>query len=126
MPEKWWLAFNDAALNRLIDQALSENFTLSAVFNRLEQFRAIAKINGAELIPQLNGEFSASERSDTRLSTNNYLFGLAASYELDLWGRIRANIHAAKQSSGMDHWLVSVLNDSLRNGLFGAPARRTE
>jgi NodT family efflux transporter outer membrane factor (OMF) lipoprotein len=96
LPEKWWLAFNDAALNRLIDQALSENFTLSAVFNRLEQFRAIAKINGAELIPQLNGEFSASERTNTRLSTNNYLFGLAASYELDLWGRIRANIHAAE------------------------------
>jgi outer membrane protein, multidrug efflux system len=96
LPEKWWLAFNDAALNRLIDQAMSENFTLSAVFNRLEQFRAIAKINGAELIPQLNGEFSASERSNSRLSTNNYLFGLAASYELDLWGRIRANIHAAE------------------------------
>jgi NodT family efflux transporter outer membrane factor (OMF) lipoprotein len=96
LPEKWWLAFNDAALNRLIDQALSENFTLSAVFNRLEQFRAIAKINGAELIPQLNGEFSASERTNNRLSTNNYLFGLAASYELDLWGRIRANIHAAE------------------------------
>lgn len=96
LPEKWWLAFNDAALNRLIDQALSENFTLSAVFNRLEQFKAIAKINGAELIPQLNGEFSASERSNSRLSTNNYLFGLAASYELDVWGRIRANIHAAE------------------------------
>lgn len=96
LPERWWQTFNDAALNRLIDQALADNFTLSAAFNRLDQARAVAKISGSELIPQLNGEFSATERTPNRLSTNDYTFGLAASYELDLWGRIRANIHAAE------------------------------
>lgn len=126
LPEKWWLAFNDAGLNRLIDQALTDNFTLSAVFNRLEQARAIAKISGSELIPQLNGEFSASERSDTRLSANNYIFGLAASYELDLWGRIRANIHAAELDANAAREDVDSLAISLTAEIAGTWYRLIE
>lgn len=94
-PNQWWLAFNDAALNRLIDQALNENFTLLAAFNRLEQAQAVAKKSGAELIPAINGSFDATQKS-TPPALNNFTLGLAASYELDLWGRIRANIHAAE------------------------------
>lgn len=98
-PDQWWLAFNDAALNRLIDQALNDNFTLLAAFNRLEQAQAVAKKSGAELIPAINGTFGSTQKKITDLSTtdnNNFTLGLAASYELDLWGRIRANIHAAE------------------------------
>jgi len=95
-PNQWWLTFNDAALNRLIDQALNENFTLLAAFNRLEQARAVAKKSGAELIPAVNGTMGATQRSTDSSTMNNLSVGLAASYELDLWGRIRANLHAAE------------------------------
>jgi NodT family efflux transporter outer membrane factor (OMF) lipoprotein len=98
LPEKWWQTFNDPILNQLCEQAFSDNFTLRSAFNRLEQARAFARKSGAELIPQLNSEMLASQRSsDTSTSTlNNFALGLAASYEVDLWGRIRANIHAAE------------------------------
>lgn len=96
IPNQWWLAFNDAALNRLIDQALNENFTLLAAFNRLEQAQAIAKKSGAELIPAVNGTMAATQRSSDSSTMNNFSVGLAASYELDLWGRLRANLHATE------------------------------
>ncbi|WP_340122068.1 efflux transporter outer membrane subunit [Methylobacter svalbardensis] len=98
-PNQWWLAFNDAELNRLIDQALNENFTLLAAFNRLEQARAVAKKSGAELIPEINGSFGAAQKNTNTPALNNFTLGLAASYELDLWGRIRANIHATELDS---------------------------
>lgn len=98
--EKWWLAFEDPFLSDLIDQALSHNFNLLATYDRLAQARAIAKKTGAELIPQLNGSFASSRRiSDTssgQSTLDEFTAGFAASYELDLWGRIRSGIHAAE------------------------------
>ncbi len=95
-PNQWWLTFNDSALNRLIDQALNESFTVLAAFNRLEQARAVAKKSGAELIPAVNGSFGATQKSTDSSTINSLTTGLAASYELDLWGRIRANLDAAE------------------------------
>jgi len=96
MPEKWWQTFNDAALDQLCEEALKDNFTLLAAFNRLEQASALARKSGAELIPQINGELGASQKSSDASTLNNFTLGLAASYEIDLWGRIRANIHASE------------------------------
>jgi len=96
LQNQWWQSFNDAALNRLIEQALNENFSLLAAFNRLEQAQAQAQKSGAELIPAINNTVNAAQRSsDTAATLNSFALGLAASYEVDLWGRIRANIQAA-------------------------------
>jgi len=98
--DQWWLAFEDPILNQLLDQALSYNFNLLATYDRLAQARAIAKKSGAELTPQLNGAFGADQRyieNDSGRSTvNEFSAGFTASYELDLWGRIRFGMHAAE------------------------------
>jgi NodT family efflux transporter outer membrane factor (OMF) lipoprotein len=94
--EKWWLAFDDIALNALCQQALAENFSLRAAFNRLEQAKALAKKTGAELIPQVNGNVLGSGAVGDSARNNDFALGLAASYELDLWGRIRSATNAAK------------------------------
>lgn len=100
LTEKWWLAFDDSTLNELLDQALSQNFSLRASYDRLAQARAIAKKSGAELIPQLKGSFGAtrviSETAAGRNTLDEFSAGFAASYELDLWGRIRSSMHAAE------------------------------
>ena len=104
-PAKWWLVFNDPALNTLITHALTNNFSLRATYNRLEQAQAIAKKSGAEIIPQLSninnvqqrtGAQSTGESSSVQSTINSFTLGFAASYEVDLWGRIRANIHASE------------------------------
>jgi NodT family efflux transporter outer membrane factor (OMF) lipoprotein len=94
--DKWWREFNDVALNQLCEQALGNNFSLLAAFNRLDQARAIAKKTGADLIPQVNGSFLASHTTKRSTLNNDFALGLAASYELDLWGRIRSATNAAK------------------------------
>ncbi|MCK5728118.1 MAG: efflux transporter outer membrane subunit [Methylococcales bacterium] len=96
LPQKWWEVFNDSQLNFLIEQALSDNFSLKSAFNRVEQARALAKKSGASLTPTLNAQFKPSGKITDKLSTQNFSLGLVASYEVDLWGRIRANLHASE------------------------------
>lgn len=96
MPERWWLAFDDAGLNRLCDQALAGNFTLFTAFNRLQQAQAIAKKTGADLIPQVNAAVFGGKASRPSPAANDFAIGLAASYEVDLWGRIRSAVNAAR------------------------------
>ncbi|NOQ36135.1 MAG: efflux transporter outer membrane subunit [Methylococcaceae bacterium] len=96
LKSQWWLAFNDEALNQLIDTALRDNFSLKAAFNRVEQARATARKSGADLVPSINGTFETSRKITDKLESDSFSLGLLASYEIDLWGRIRANLHAAE------------------------------
>ncbi len=96
LKQKWWQAFNDEHLNGLIEQALADNFSLRSAFDRVEAARAVAEKSGAALIPAIDAKFSASRKITDTLTTDGFTLGLVASYELDLWGRIRANLHAAE------------------------------
>lgn len=99
LEDKWWLAFGDANLNRLIETALSDNFSLRIAWDRLAQAEAVASQFGAQKYPTLDATAGASTRrestSGTETNTNNFSLGLAASYEVDLWGRVRSNADAA-------------------------------
>ncbi len=99
LPERWWEVFQDPALNALIDQALTGNLTLQSAWYRLDQAAAIAHRERADLFPSVDGSTRASRR-ETRSrggswhGSDTYSLGLAASYEVDLWGRVRAGNRA--------------------------------
>jgi NodT family efflux transporter outer membrane factor (OMF) lipoprotein len=95
--QKWWLDFNDPNLNELIAEALGNNFNLLAARDRIAEVRAIARKAGASLVPSIDGTGSAStlRNYQTDQSTDNFSLGLAASYEIDLWGRLRNTQDAA-------------------------------
>ncbi|MGR9073675.1 MAG: efflux transporter outer membrane subunit [Gammaproteobacteria bacterium] len=104
LADRWWLVFGDRELNRLIDIALAGNLDLGAAFDRLDQARAFARKAGSELIPEINGSAEASRIYDNppatgTVVTDNFSMGLVASYELDLWGRIRAGKYAAERDA---------------------------
>ncbi len=100
LPEKWWLTFADPTLDQLIEQALADNLSLQGAWDRLDRARAVARQAGAELMPQLEGNAgysTTSTRVDSRTdSSHSYNLGLAASYEIDLWGRINSTREAAE------------------------------
>jgi len=104
LPDKWWLSFEDPVLNGLMEQALANNFSLKTAWDRLDQAQAVARKAGADLIPTLSAEAEASQtryREDGQTdSRHGYALGLAASYELDLWGRIRSSRDAAAFDAG--------------------------
>ncbi len=99
LSERWWLSFEDTVLSGLIDQALANNFSLKTAWDRLNQAEAVARSAGAELYPELDASVGTSGtrlREDGRTSSSSgYTLDLSASYEIDLWGRIRSSADAA-------------------------------
>jgi outer membrane protein, multidrug efflux system len=99
---RWWETFNDPQLNALIEEALGHNFSLQQSWARLRQARALAVESGAALYPDLTLEAGASSErrhTDATETVDNYSLGLAGSYEIDLWGKIRSERQAARLSA---------------------------
>jgi len=103
LPEHWWLTFNDPNLNLLIEQALRDNFSLRSVWDRLTQAEAVARKAGAPLWPSVTGSFDGRRtRSevdgrvpDEIVNGTDLSLGALASYEVDVWGRVRSTRDAA-------------------------------
>lgn len=94
---KWWLDFQDSTLSLLIDQAINDNFSLLIARERIDEADAIARQAGALLVPFLDGRGTGSSTRNysTDTSLENFSLGVAASYEIDLWGRLRSQKDAA-------------------------------
>ena len=105
-PQQWWVAFDDSSLNRLVDRALGANLDLQAAYERLNQARAVRERQEAGLFPSLEARAGAERRDDGDSETDLFSAGLAAEYELDLWGRVRAQADAEAfrvAASGADY-----------------------
>jgi multidrug efflux system outer membrane protein len=94
----WWEIFHDKTLQRLIHVALTNNYDLRVAATRVEQARAILEQNRAEFFPQVNyqggagrGKNSANGVASFNSGKTSSFFMAAgsASWEIDLWGRIR-------------------------------------
>jgi len=104
LPGSWWETFSAPELNYLIQEALSDNFSLKEAWARLDQVKASAVKMGSYLYPDLNvtADYTHTyQKSDIfshteRTSVDHYSLGIASSYEIDLWGRIRSDREAAK------------------------------
>ncbi len=104
-PEKdWWRGFGSPQLDDYIARAQKDNDDIAAAMARVREADAQARIAGAALLPNLGLTGSATRErapSDTTgpLRTFDvYTPALAASYELDFWGRNR-ELHQAALAS---------------------------
>jgi len=100
LPERWWSAFEDDELDILIESALTDNFGLQTAWDRLAQAEAVAKKNAANLLPQaeLEAFFRRGRQENQGLTTYSglYTLGIAASYEVDLWSKLRSLQNASQ------------------------------
>lgn len=94
----WWRNFGSDELSALIERAEAQSFDIAAAEARIRQAEATARMVGADLWPTVTGGLAA-ERSGTldgqAGAGRSFGAGLTATYELDLWGRLRANRDAA-------------------------------
>jgi len=111
----WWQTFQDPALDGMESKATAANQDLKAAYARLQQARAATRIARADLFPTIKVG-SAAIRSRTSENSprfplhtepvgNDFDLEADLSYEIDVWGRIRNSVAAAKanqQASGAD------------------------
>ncbi|HVO18710.1 MAG TPA: efflux transporter outer membrane subunit [Anaeromyxobacter sp.] len=104
----WWTLFHDEQLELLEGELLGANPTLQAAFAHLDQARASAAVQDANLYPVLAAapsvgveRYSANRPTGTpqhvsaSVTQGNYLLPFTLSYEVDLLGRRRRTIEAA-------------------------------
>ena len=130
---KWWLEFDDSTLDRLIAEALDNNPGIEALAATARAAHAQARIEGAQLAPQVGAGFNASRRRQNFiglpipgadggvLSTTSTNLGLQLSvdWEADLWGRLAAG----KQAALADAAAAERDLDAARLSLAGQVAR---
>jgi NodT family efflux transporter outer membrane factor (OMF) lipoprotein len=107
---KWWELFGDTQLNALEEELTVSNQDLKVDESRLRQARAMIRFNRASEFPTISTSPSATNE---RLSPNQPYFppqyannGTGAftlpfdlSYEVDLWGRVRRTVSAAREEA---------------------------
>ncbi|MCK5406050.1 MAG: efflux transporter outer membrane subunit [Candidatus Krumholzibacteria bacterium] len=96
----WWELFGDSVLTALIDSALVSNRDLRGSVARISEARAALGIVRSQLFPRLDyaadGMYGGTLGEDGEAEGSGGAF-LAASWQIDLWGRIRRTKEAALQ-----------------------------
>ena len=103
----WWEVFKDPVLQSLIREALAGNYTVQIAAARVREARAHVGEARSKFFPAIGYGFTAQDQQNgiaAQLGLNStggpqaqqlYAGVLAASWEMDLWGRIRRSTEAA-------------------------------
>ena len=106
----WWEIFGDPELNKLEEQIAGSNQTLKVAEARFREARAAIRFNRAAQFPTISTapsasyvkrpDFSPSFPSKIReVSEGDLVVPFDLSYELDLWGRVRRSVAAAREEA---------------------------
>jgi NodT family efflux transporter outer membrane factor (OMF) lipoprotein len=110
---KWWEVFNDPLLNSLQEQVNTSNLTLAQAEAAYRQARALVQSSRSEYFPTLSTNFSQKRSSSATVTNNqitnssssgsgprtNYSLSLDASWEIDVWGRVRREVESSNNSA---------------------------
>jgi multidrug efflux system outer membrane protein len=135
-PQKWWSVFGDPVLDRMVDEALAANYDLKAAAARIENARGRLAIARAPLTPDVGVKGSVSRDRASALGsvpippdfleTKTHRLELAASWELDFWGKYRRGSEAARAElvateAGQEAIRLSLIGEVVR-GYFALEA----
>jgi NodT family efflux transporter outer membrane factor (OMF) lipoprotein len=106
---KWWEVYQDAQLNALEDKISVSNQSLKVAQAQYQEARAAVRIARSALFPNVTGGVSATrfhQSSNRPLVTNmtltnyaDYQIPFDASYEADVWGRVRRTVEASRSEA---------------------------
>jgi multidrug efflux system outer membrane protein len=103
---KWWRIYGDGELDALVDEAFAKNSDLVIAAARVDEARAMVGETEAGYLPTVEARAGGTRQQiSTRTATSfpgipreysAYRATLNVSYELDLFGRIRSSVRAAR------------------------------
>lgn len=103
--KNWWILFNDATLNTLVDQAFKENTDMQYAIARIEEADAYAREVGAATLPSVDFDATATRSRVTESGPfpvfaanprRNYTYQFSSNFEIDFWGKIRRAKESAR------------------------------
>lgn len=118
---RWWEGFGSEELNAYIDEVLTNSPSIQQSWARLAQAEAVAVKAGAGRYPALGYEGTASAARDSiqKVTEERYALGLNASYEIDLWGRVKSQTEAAAldREASREHLQAAAITLASRTAL---------
>jgi multidrug efflux system outer membrane protein len=127
----WWQGFNDPELTKLVEMARAGNHDLRIATANLREARALRNSAVFDLLPVANGNASYTDTQYSRAfvptggtSTSRHLelydAGFDATWELDIFGRVRRSVEASSDEvqaavANRRDILVSVISEVARN-----------
>ena len=105
MGERWWELYHDPVLNSLEAQVAISNLTIATAEAQFRQARALVQsakagyyptlsIGAAAVRSQKSGNLGAAKGTTSSAPSSDFQLPLDATWELDLWGRIRRGVEA--------------------------------
>ena len=125
---EFWRGFNDPELTKLVDAALIANHDLRIALAHFDHANALLRNAKLDRFPAVTASASGGEvrasadqapgvaRGDR--DTNSYSAGIGASWELDLFGRVRRGVEAQRAEA----WAAASDLDALQVAVVGEVA----
>ncbi|MBS0373772.1 MAG: efflux transporter outer membrane subunit [Proteobacteria bacterium] len=105
----WWQEFGDAELDQLVRRALAANFDIRGALDRVLAARAVFVEQRLDYAPhvQLDGAYARSQEQvpgfgPARVDARSASLGFDAAWEIDLFGRTRRAVQAARADLGAE------------------------
>jgi NodT family efflux transporter outer membrane factor (OMF) lipoprotein len=125
VPDRWWRLFDDPQLDVLVQASLAANAELRVAYANLDAARAAIRQVDAARLPQpiiessLGVDNPSGQPSAANVSASDYDVAATISWDIDLFGRLRAGALAARadaeaQSAALDGVRVAVAADTVQ------------
>jgi multidrug efflux system outer membrane protein len=106
---QWWQEFADPELDALERRALAANLDLEMAYDRVKAARAVFVEGKLDYAPhvRMDAGYSNSDEQEPGFGTQRYKapsdsLGFDASWEIDLFGRVRRSVEAARADLGAE------------------------
>src|SRR5262249_4031096 len=104
----WLKSFDDPTLDAIVAEAIANNLDLRAAAERVTIAQQSVIVVGAQLLPQVGAQLGAKtvRDKDQNSDFNSTVAYVGVAWELDVWGRLRAQraaSEAAYQATALDY-----------------------
>ncbi len=123
---RFWELFDDSVLNELEQEAIQANIDLQIAASRIEQARALVKKEHAKRLPQvffngfaeadetlINPNFFGASHGVKRVQQRQYNLLTDFAYEIDLWGKFKAEEDSAQFRKSAAQWEYEFIYQTL-------------